>query len=97
MIHILIDIGVSDKKYLIKLREELLNNGCFEKYSGDLSVFYINIYVCRDIAVLIGFRDNYYIDIVSTHREIDSLLDILVKVFPRNKINLHYVERFINK
>ncbi len=92
----LLEISVSDKKYLFKLREILLNMGCVEKYSGDLSLFYTTIYTCKDDVVFsIGLSDNYYIEIYSKNKDVNKYLDLIAKVFPKNKVMIHYVIREI--
>ncbi|OYT40319.1 MAG: hypothetical protein B6U89_02545 [Desulfurococcales archaeon ex4484_58] len=97
MYHYLIEINVSDKKYLNKLREKLLNMKCNEKYSGDVGVYYLMLFNCRDETLYIGLGQHYFIDILSKKENIEDYISVLPEVFPRNKINIHFVERFINK
>jgi len=92
----LVEVALSDKNYLFKLRDELTSTGCVEKYSGDLGVYYAVILQCREgVLVIIGFSDIYYIDVVGKAGIVEKYVEVVAKVFPANKILIHAVFREI--
>jgi len=95
MHHYLIEAKSKDTRYLFELKTKLLNKGCKEKYSEDLELYRITIFSCKDVVVQIGFKDFYYIDIVSVGGKAKEYVRLVCSVFPKSKIAIHYVIRVI--
>jgi len=92
--HYMFDIPVRDRKVLFNLRDKLVENGCTERFTGDLGLNYVLIHTCSDRGyVILSFSDNIYIDLVSKNDDVKWFIDILTSVIPRNKVLTHYVLR----
>jgi len=92
--HYMLEVSVSDKSYLFKLREELLKSGCIARFDGDLGVFYAVILQCRSEAiVIIGYSGAYYIDVLVRAGGAEKYLNLIVTVFPKTRIAVHTVLR----
>lgn len=93
--HYVLEVDSSDSSYIDLVKEALVNAGCLIKFTGDVGVFYLYLFVCKDVAVYLGFRGVYYIDIIGKADSSERILDIFTKTFGKERVNMHYIVRFI--
>lgn len=93
--HYMVEVDSNDGKFIDLIKEALINAGCLVKFTGDVGLFYLYLFVCRDVTIYLGFRNAYYIDIVGKPDSSEKILEIVVKTFGKERVNVHYVIRII--